>query len=183
MKALKYLLAILFALSAACSGQQIPDVKQLSLRDPSLSLEARRWLADAEDEVVIAQAGVEMAAARVERIEDYKDMLTEEKVFVAGPSNRANVDQLERSLYAYMEAQLELEESQLVAAKSSLRLAYARLTQVRAETAIRYDLAVYPMEPIVRLSTKTAYRIARPTRWSRTRSSRTKERTPNSRWR
>ena len=149
MKLLQYLLVVLIALSAACSGKQLPEVKQLSLRDPRLSLEARRWLADSEDEVVIARAGVEMAQARLMQIEDYKHTLTEEEVFLPGPGNKANVDQVEQSLYAYVESELVLEEAQLSAAKKALELANARLTQVRAETAIRYDLAVYPMEPIV----------------------------------
>ncbi|MBN2718840.1 MAG: hypothetical protein JXX14_23545 [Deltaproteobacteria bacterium] len=149
MKWIQVMLLALFGLAAACSGQQMPEVRQLSLRDPRLSLEARRWLADAEDEVVIARAGVEMAASRVMRIEDYRDTLTKEEVFLSGPSKKANVDKLEQSLYGFVDAQLTLEEAQLLAAQKALELAYARLTQVRAETAIRFDLAVYPMEPIV----------------------------------
>ncbi|MBN2529301.1 MAG: hypothetical protein JXR76_23135 [Deltaproteobacteria bacterium] len=134
---------------AGCSKQKIPTVEKLSLRDPRLSLDARRWLADAEDEVVIALAGLEMAEARVNRVETYKDMIGDEKVFLPGPGNKGNVSQLEDSLDTYVEAQLMLEEAQLVAAKIGLELARARLTQVRAETAIRFDLAVYPMAPIV----------------------------------
>lgn len=136
--------------TTACSGQQIPKVETLSLRDPRLSLDARRWLADAEDEVVIAMANVEMATSRVARVTSYKEMVTDEPVFLSGPSKKGDVDKLEQSLYAYIEAQLQLEEAQLTASRIGLSLARARLTQVRAETAIRYDLAVYSMAPIVK---------------------------------
>ena len=48
---------------SGCGGAQ---VERLNLRDPRLPIEARRWLADAEDEVVIARARMEMGQAEVE---------------------------------------------------------------------------------------------------------------------
>lgn len=148
MKMINLLISIFVVLSAACSTQKIPDVAKLSLRDPRLSMEARRWLADAEDEVVIARAGVDMAAAKLARIEEYQKTLNREDVFL--PGKNADVKKMEASLAAYMDAQLALETAQLLAAEKAMALARARLTQVRAETAIRYDLAMYPMEPIVK---------------------------------
>ncbi len=148
MKPIQLLISLFIILSAACSTQKIPDVARLSLRDPRLSMEARRWLADAEDEVVIAQAGVDMAASKLARIEEYRKTLNREDVFL--PGKNADVKKMEGSLAAYMDAQLALEEAQLLAAEKAMALARARLTQVRAETAIRYDLAMYPMEPVVK---------------------------------
>lgn len=133
----------------ACATSKVPTVDQLSLRDPRLSLDARRWLADAEDEVVIAQAGVDIATERLNRIKEYQKKLTQEKVFLADSKGTADAAKMENVLRTYIQAQLKLETVRVEISKKAQLLTQARLTQVRAETAIRYDLAIYDMTPIV----------------------------------
>ena len=123
------------------------EVAKLSLRDPRLPVEARRWLADTEDEVAVARAEVDDARVNLERVKSYRREMRDNDPFPKsdGPSPEKTRDIFER----YADERVELREMELDGALISLELSVARLTQVRAETAIRYDLAVYEMEEIV----------------------------------
>ena len=123
------------------------EVQRLSLRDPRLPIEALRWLADTEDDVAVARARVYDAKKQLARLESYLERLRDTEVFPksAGPeAGNAN-----KAFLNYNEERVELKEIELEGAEIALKLAQDRLTQVRAETAMRYDLAAYEMESIV----------------------------------
>ena len=123
------------------------EVQRLSLRDPRLPIEALRWLADTEDDVAVARAREYDAKKQLARLESYLDRLENTDVFPASAGPEAgNVSKAFRN---YTEERVKLKEMELEGAGIALKLAQDRLTQVRAETAMRYDLAVYEMESIV----------------------------------
>lgn len=124
-------------LLGACGGSKVP---RLSPRDARLPSEAARWLADAEDQVEIARARVDDAEKELKNNRHYARSL-EGRVASMGPLvPQADVVSRER---------VTLAERELRAARRTLSLAQARLTLTRAETAMRHDLAVYELEPIV----------------------------------
>jgi hypothetical protein len=132
-------------LLAGCGG-----VRHLSLSDPRLPVEARRWLADAEDEVAITTARVADAEKKLEKIEAYKKNVVSQlkKSWNKGTAS-ADGQKAWQAFNNYTETRVQLAEIILEAANESRRLAEMRLTQARAETAMRYDIAVYEIAPIV----------------------------------
>ena len=137
-------LMLIFPL-AACGG-----VKHLSLSDARLPIEARRWLADAEDEVAITTARVVDAKKNLRKIEHYQDSVVDKlkKAWSGGKSGSDGIKAWE-AFNNYTEARVKLAEQILENANMARQLAEMRLTQARAETAMRYDIAVYEIEPIV----------------------------------
>ncbi|MDJ0764030.1 MAG: hypothetical protein QNJ97_13695 [Myxococcota bacterium] len=126
------------------------DVEKFDLRDPRLSVEARRWLADAEDEVEIAQARVDDARSALARVRRYREDLIArlKNAWAKGgslPEGKAALD----AFNTYADRRIVLARTTLVVAEQSLALAVVRLAQARAETAVRHDLAVYDMAPII----------------------------------
>ncbi len=138
---------LLFVVSACASG--ITRVPRLDLRDSRLPIDARRWLADTEDEVVIARSRMDDIYDRLDRIKTYQKSLKSESVFTSAKGAKAGAGKTEELFNNYAMAQVNLTEMQFKTAQKVFELARARLNQARAETAIRYDLAVYEMEPIV----------------------------------
>jgi hypothetical protein len=131
-------------------GCATTEVKRLDLRDPRLPLEARRWLADAEDEVAIAWARMDDARANLRRLEEYREEQLERlEQLKPGPA-KAEGERATRAFESYADARIDLAEAELESTEISLELARTRLTQARAETAVRYDVAVYDLQPIVR---------------------------------
>ena len=143
-------LALTIMLGLAVCGCATAEVQRLDLRDPRLPAEARRWLADAEDEVAIAWARMDDARAELDRLEEYRgeqlDRLDELK---PGPA-KSEGQKATQAFESYADARVELAELELELTEISLELARTRLTQARAETAARYDVAVYDLQPIVR---------------------------------
>ncbi len=131
-------------------GTKVPI---LSLRDPRLPAEARRWLADAEDEVAIARSRVDDAEKILEKQKDYgkslKKRLKDTWATETGQAPAAGRKAWE-IFETYAEERVALAKVELKAAKKSFDLARARLSQARAETAARYDVGVYDIEPIAR---------------------------------
>lgn len=142
-----FMMIILFAV--ACGST---NVQRLNLRDPRLPLEARRWLADAEDEVAIARARVDDAERALATLNDYREDLLErlEDSWEKGGGNAgAEGEKAAQAFYDFVEKRVALAELELDLAEKSRELAKKRLTQARAETAMRYDIAVYEIQTIV----------------------------------
>lgn len=121
-------------------------VARLSLHDYRLPVEARRWLADAEDEVSIAQAELDEADARLEEAEDFRTHVDRE-VEPRWPSNAA-ANGARQKLQQLARDRIDLAEQERRTAELRFELAEARLVQTRAETAVRHDIANYDLEPI-----------------------------------
>ncbi len=127
-------------------------VAPLSLHDPRLPIEARKWLADAEDEVAIARARVDEAEVELARLKAYRrDMVA--RVAAMQQRSRAGgsavaADDLKARFNLHLNERIELADRELDAARKALSLSRARLTLARAETAIRHDVAVYEIEPL-----------------------------------
>lgn len=131
-------------------GTKVPI---LSLRDPRLPAEARRWLADAEDEVAIAQSRVDDAEKILDKQKAYGESLDERLqdawATEKGRARRSG-EKAREEFERYAEERVNLAQAELRAARKTHDLARARLTQARAETAARYDVGVYDIEPIAR---------------------------------
>jgi len=114
-----------------------------------LPVEARRWLADAEDEVAIAWARMDDSRANLARLEEYRDQQLERVTQLRSGPAREDGKAAAAALGAYAEARVELGELELRFSELELDLARTRLDQARAETAVRYDLKIYELQPIV----------------------------------
>jgi len=141
--------ALMLLLGLVATGCATAEVQRLDLRDPRLPAEARRWLADAEDEVAIAWARVDDARAVLGRLEEYRGEQTERLDELEPGPAKAESERAARAFESYADARVRLAEVELESAEISLELARARLTQARAETAVRYDVAIYELQPIV----------------------------------
>jgi hypothetical protein len=136
-------------LGLAVIGCATAEVQRLDLRDPRLPVEARRWLADAEDEVAIAWARMDDSRANLARLKEYREQqlgLLEQ--LQTGPA-KAEGEAAARALGSYADARVQLGELELKSSKIELELARTRLNQARAETAVRYDLKIYELQPII----------------------------------
>jgi chromosome segregation ATPase len=130
----------LLALLCACAPK---GVVRLSPRDPRLTADAGAWLADAEDEVSITAAKVDDAKKELSSTRAYsKDLL--DRIHSAG----SKAQSLEKTFSQYTDARVELKSRELTVAEQQYDLAWGRLKEARAETAVRYDLAVYDLAPI-----------------------------------
>jgi hypothetical protein len=129
--------AFLVLLAAGCG----PRVARLSLHDPRLPLEARRWLADAEDEVAIAAVSLEEAQHRLEEAHQFRDYASHLNWPGAAGNARQRLDQMVRE-------RIDLANDEVDAANQRVAVAQAQLVRARAETAVRHDIAAYDLEPI-----------------------------------
>lgn len=143
-------LALLIALALGALSCATGEVKRLDLRDPRLPVEARRWLADAEDEVAIARARVDDRRAELKRLNLYHEAQVDRLRELKRGQAKAAGEKAAQAFDRYGDARVELAEMELEVAEVSLELARMRLTQARAETAVRYDVKIYELEPIVR---------------------------------
>ncbi len=151
MRCRRWIILLVLAV-AALNGCKTTRVARLDLRDPRLPVEARRWLADAEDEVAIARARLDDAEDGLHDLEDYRESLYDRcRDIERGSHVEAQVtwaEYLTDAFDDYAYERVQLEKLELTAARKALQLARARLTLARAETAVRYDVAVYDLEPI-----------------------------------
>lgn len=136
---------IFMSVAAGCGG-----VKHLSLTDSRLPIEARRWLADAEDEVAITTARVVDAEKGLKKAEDYQEDVVK-KLKKSWTSGRAasEGEKAWAAFNTYTLQKVQLAKAILESAETDKTLAELRLKQARAETAMRYDIAVYEIAPIV----------------------------------
>jgi len=130
----------LLALLCACAPK---GVVRLSPRDPRLTADAGAWLADAEDEVAITAAKVDDAKQELTRTRAYSRELLDRI-----RSSGSKAQSLEKTFGQYTDARIELKSRELTVAQQQYDLAWGRLKEARAETAVRYDLAVYDLAPI-----------------------------------
>lgn len=150
----KYVVLLTFVMGifGCASGNYRANVKALDLRDPRLPLEARKWLADAEDEVAIARANMDDAQEKLSKLRSYCESLDDrikEQWLSRNNKNRAQAVTASKAFNEYSGQRIELSKLELEASEEAYGLAMTRLDKARAETAMRYDLAVYPVEEIV----------------------------------
>lgn len=121
------------------------SVRMLSIHDDRLPLEARRWLADAEDTAAITAAWRDAARVSYEETRAWRRSVLESIDWPA--SSEAAAAQV--ALGALADARVHLAELELALAEAEHLLAAVRRVQVNAETAVRYDLRYYELEPLL----------------------------------
>ncbi|MBW2256181.1 MAG: hypothetical protein JRI25_16515 [Deltaproteobacteria bacterium] len=140
MNARTIVFALFFALQGCASSHAGPKVEALSLRDPRLPEDALRWLADAEDEVAIGRARLDDAEDGLLVLEAYGEDLKARVGHLAQQSQKAA--EVERGFADLSRARVRLQKLEL------------------AETAVRYDLAVYEIEPLLERVRAAEERVA-----------------------
>jgi hypothetical protein len=140
---------VLGALLFAACGQ---TVRPLSIHDSRLPLEARRWVADADDAVTVAVAWRDGAREALEATIEWRARSVVPVQWPASPEAVA----AQSALSSLAEARIRLARQELALAQAELSLAETRRIQVNAETAVRYDLRTYDLEPLAE-----ATRVAR----------------------
>ena len=123
-----------FALSACAQV-----VSPLSPADPRLPSEAKQRIADAEDAVIIARGRAQDATQELS-VAQKRIALFERR-----PPQLGSAMSAARQLNS---ARLSLAELQRDYAQVEFDLSEARLALVYAQTSLRYDLAVYDLEPL-----------------------------------
>ena len=124
----------------ACGGLR---VEPLSLSDPRLPVDARRWVADAEDAVVVSRARRDEASRVVKAILRWQQTVLSAPAFsgAKGADAKQKRDRLGLDRVGAASAEYRLKEAELTLSKARLQLIYA-------ETAMRQDIAVYDMPPL-----------------------------------
>jgi hypothetical protein len=123
-----------------------PRVDRVALHDPRLTQEARRWLADAEDEVAIADVGLEEALNRQDEAKAFRSYVSRD-VHPNWPRSAAASGARER-LSALVERRLSLAQVEVDSARQRVALAQAFMVRAHAETAVRHDISTYDLTPM-----------------------------------
>ena len=118
------------------------SVKPIDLHDPNVPLDARRFVADAQDAVSIARARRDEAADRLEFAENWQDEVTTPELWPKGS------DAILQKLQTFTQARVDMSELEFEQAAAKLELAEAKYDLSTAQTAMRNDLAVYDLEPL-----------------------------------
>lgn len=145
------LLATVIALGA-CGTR----VKPLSPRDLTLPQETRRWIADAEDGVIIARAHRDAEAASLEAMNTWSSEILDRARFRGGSSPKNALERL-------MDGRVRLEELELDEADAALDLSEAKFVLANAERSVLHDRARYDLGPL-RTQAETARNKLRDTR-------------------
>ncbi len=140
-------LLALIMLCLASPGCARKSVKPISIKNPVLSEDSRRLLADNEDAVSIRRAARDDARRALKKSKARSENLLER-------SWPANASAPLAKLKALEAARLELAELQLDHAQAQLDLAFAKYDHTTAQTAMRHDLAVYELEPLKKAQEK-----------------------------
>jgi hypothetical protein len=119
------------------------SVDRLSLSDPRLPVDARRWVADAEDAVVVSRARRDESVRGVKAINRWQQTLMAAPTFNGPKGGAAKMKRDRMSL-----ARVDAAQAELALAQAALNLSKARLQLIYAETAMRQDIAVYNMPPL-----------------------------------
>lgn len=123
-------LLMLAMVTLGCGG-----VATIDVHDERVPLEARLWVGGADDAVAIAQAGLDDARTALVALERWRE--ASDKKLTSGA--------LAGPFAAFAGARLGLARARVEHAQAELELAKKARTLVHAETAMRYDLAVYPL--------------------------------------
>ncbi len=150
-------IAVMATLSLSCG----PRVARLGLNDSRLPVEARRWLADAEDEVSIARAERDEAQVRLDQAQDFRRYVDQD-VSSRWPRNAAAASAREK-LGNMARERIRLAELEFRGTDKRVSVARARLVETRADTAVRHDLASYNMEPLERAVTAARAQLSQTT--------------------
>jgi hypothetical protein len=120
-----------------------PEVRPLDIHDPRLPAEARRWIADAEDEVGIARTALREARAEAREFRAWRRRLATGTAW-SGPQAVTAAQMMQQ----LTDARVALADREVDRAQAALDLALARRIEANATTAMRHDLAVYELAPI-----------------------------------
>lgn len=119
-----------------------PRVKPISLHDPSIPVDSRRFVADTQDAVAIARVKRDEAASELTRVREWR------RTVVRGLDWPRSADAAIDRLEILADGRVELAELELDRADAALELALAKYDLVTAETAIRHDIARYDLAPL-----------------------------------
>lgn len=125
--------------TSACAGQ---SVKPIDIHDPAISVESRRFVADAQDAVSIARSGLDYAQQELDAARQQRTRL------LAGDAWQGVSPQIIDSFDTLLKARIRLAELRRDVAETRVDLARQKLREVYAETALRHDLQAYQMAPI-----------------------------------
>ncbi len=141
MSGLGGLLVGFCTLLMACGGG--PQTRPFALDDHRLSTDARRWIADAEDAVVVARSRSAAARADLTSVRGWLEAMGRAPALTgpAATTTTARRDELAMARISAAEATVK-ENAEL------LKLTRQRLVLAYAETAMRHDIAVYDLPPI-----------------------------------
>ena len=128
--------ALLLVLLLSACGQH---VKPISIKNPVLSEDSRRLLADNEDAVSIRRAARDDARRALATRRGQSENLLERDWPSGAPI--AKLEALEA-------AREQMAELRLEHAQAELDLAIAKYEFTTAQTAMRHDIAVYDLEPL-----------------------------------
>lgn len=149
MKKLIFIMLATLGVGVGCGA----SVKPIDLHDPNIPLDARRFIADAQDAVSISRARLDDAEENYENTVRWRSELTTREMWPAGSEN------VVAKLDEFTEARVKMAELLRLRAEVELDLAEAKYTQATAETAMRNDIAVYDLEPIRAQSETTRNRL------------------------
>ena len=132
-------LSVTAGLLVGCGGQ---NIKPVELNNPVISVESRRFVADAEDAVSIARARVSQRRDELERARQNRDDLLSREQFEEADSS------VRDKLRAMLDERVELQALRTELAEADLELAQQKLELAHAQTAVRHDLRTYDLEPV-----------------------------------
>lgn len=137
LRRLVYILAVLL-MTACASG-----VEPISIHDPSVPIEGRRLIADAEDGVAIARAKRDEAAQELRRMEGWRRKIRSHTDWPAGGSTAVT------ALNNLADSRVRLAQLQRDRAEIAIELAQMELEMITARVAVRNDLAVYDLDGLL----------------------------------
>jgi hypothetical protein len=125
------------ALLAACGS----TVEPIDLHDSVIPLDARKFVADAQDGLSIARAKREVAIRELDEVETWRDKTLDNLDWLNNAGARTAIEKL-------ADARVELAQMEKERADAELELAVGKLDLVTAQTAIRNDIAIYELDPL-----------------------------------
>lgn len=148
MKKSLFPITLALVLSACASS-----VKSIDLHDPNVPMDARRFIADAQDAVSISRARLDDAREQYDYAVQWREELTAREMWPKGSETVLS------KLEEFADARVEMARLQRVRAEVDLELAEAKYTLTTAETAMRNDIAVYELEPLRATAESTRQRL------------------------
>ncbi len=136
--------ALLWALAACLAAGCGGTVELLRIDDPRLPIESRRWIADAEDAVLVTSAALERVQDEQRRVV----VAAERTQRLAGALTKAGAHTAADRLRALGQDRVKMGRLHINRAEAALALAEAKQLQVNADMAIRHDLAVYDVDEL-----------------------------------
>lgn len=129
------LFLFLSASLGACAG-----VEPIDLHDPLVPIEARKFVADAEDSVAVARVRHDEAAMLLAERKAWRSDVLDRKRWKGSPS------EVRDQLRDMADAHVDLAQFELEGTEARIRLAEAKRDLLTARTAVRHDLATYDLE-------------------------------------